>query len=71
MMKYTIAQTLSARKFKRRFGIERQTFQQLIETLTPKWRPHPQPGAKSKLGLEERVLLTLEYWREKVLSHIK
>lgn len=64
MMNYTIAQTLSARKFKRRFGIERQTFQQLIETLTPKWRPHPKPGAKPKLGLEARVLLTLEYWRE-------
>lgn len=64
MMNYTIAQTLSNRKFKRRFGVARQTFEQLIETLTPLWRPHPQPGAKPKLALEARVLLTLEYWRE-------
>jgi len=63
-MDYTAAQTLSNRKFKRRFGITRKTFKQIIETLTPLWRPHPKPGARPKLPLEERVLLTLEYWRE-------
>lgn len=64
MMNHKIAQTLSNRKFKRRFGVERKSFKQIISTLTPLWRPHPQPGAKPKLGLEDRVLLTLEYWRE-------
>ena len=63
-MDYKIAQTLSNRKFKRRFGVAHKTFKQIIETLTPRWRPHPQPGAKPKLRLADRVLLTLEYWRE-------
>lgn len=64
MMHYTIAQALSNRHFKRRFGVTRQLFQQLVATLTPEWRPHPTPGAKPKLCLAERLLVTLEYWRE-------
>jgi len=64
MMDYTIAQSLSNKHFKRRFGVTRKTFKQILETLTPDWRPVPMPGAKPKLWLEERLLVTLEYWRE-------
>lgn len=64
MMNYKIAQTLSNRQFKRRFGVKRKTFEKMIETLTPLWRPRPKPGAKPKLELTDRVLLTLAYWRE-------
>ncbi len=64
MMNYTIAQTLSPQHFKRRFGIQPQTFKQIINTLTPCWRARARPGAKPKLGLEDRVLVALEYWRE-------
>ncbi len=63
-MNYTIAQTLSPRHFKRRFGIKHQTFKQMLSALKPLWRSVPKPGAKPKLALEERVLVALEYWRE-------
>lgn len=63
-MNYTIAQTLSPKHFKRRFGVQRNTFRQMVNTLHPLWRPVPKPGAKPKLGLEDRVLVALEYWRE-------
>jgi hypothetical protein len=64
MMDYTIAQSLSNQHFKRRFGVTRKTFNHMLETLTPEWRPVPTPGAQPKLALAERVLVTLEYWRE-------
>lgn len=64
MMNYTIAQTLSPEHFKRRFGIHRATFKEMVKVLKPQWRPTPKPGAKPALGLEDRVLVALEYWRE-------
>jgi hypothetical protein len=64
MINDTLAQTLSAQQFKRRFGVQRETFKQIVKALQPRWRAEPKPGAKPKLGLEARVLLTLEYWRE-------
>lgn len=63
-MNYTIAQTLSPEHFKRRFGVQPQTFKQIVNTLKPLWRPVPKPGAKPKLVLEDRILVALEYWRE-------
>ena len=63
-MNYTIARTLSSEHFKRRFGIHRETFKQMVKALKPQWRPAPQPGTKPKLELEDRVLVALEYWRE-------
>ena len=63
-MNYTIAQTLSPEYFKRRFGIHRDTFKKMVKALQPYWRSTPRPGAKPKLGLEDRVLVALEYWRE-------
>lgn len=64
MMNYTIAQTLSPEHFKRRFGIHRTTFKQIVKALKPEWRPTSKPGAKPKLELADRVLVALEYWRE-------
>ncbi len=64
MMNYTIAQTLSPKHFKRRFGVQPKTFKQIVNPLNPLWRPVAKPGAKPKLALEDRVLVALEYWRE-------
>ena len=64
MINYITAQTLSPEHFKRRFGVQRDTFKQMVKALKPAWRPTPQPGAQPKLGLADRVLVTLEYWRE-------
>ena len=63
-MNYTIAQTLSPEHFKRRFGIHQTTFKTILKVLRPQWRATPKPGAKPSLGLEDRVLVALEYWRE-------
>lgn len=63
-MNYTLAPSLSSEHFKRRFGIQRVTFKVLVKALQPLWRPTPKPGAKPKLGLEDRILVALEYWRE-------
>lgn len=63
-MNYTIAQTLCPEHFKRRFGVQRNTFKQMANTLKPFWRPVPKPGTKPKLGIEDRLLVALEYWRE-------
>jgi hypothetical protein len=63
-MNSKIAQKLSAAHFKRRFGVQRATFKQLVKALKPLWRPTPKPGVKPKLTLGERVLICLEYWRE-------
>lgn len=64
MMNDPLAQTLSAQQFKRRFGVQRKTFKEIVKALDPLWRAEPKPGAKPKLDLAARVLLTLEYWRE-------
>ena len=59
MMNYTIAQTLSPEHFKRRFGVHRATFKQMVKALKPQWRATPKPGAKPKFEIEERVLVAL------------
>jgi hypothetical protein len=64
MMDYTIAQSLSNKHFKRRFGVTRKTFNEMVTVLAEGWRTASTPGAKPKLCLQERVLVTLEYWRE-------
>ena len=63
-MNSTIAQTLRAEQFKRRFGVQRETFKQMVKALQPEWRTTPKPGAKPKLALGDRILVALEYWRE-------
>jgi hypothetical protein len=58
---------LSAEQFKRRFGVYKQTYRKMVESVksveaesnsVSKRRPKP------KLSIEEQVLATLEYWRE-------
>ena len=64
MVDTTIAKSLSPEDFKRHFGVNRSTFEKMVEALQPTWRSTPKPGAKPKLGLSDRVLVALEYWRE-------
>ena len=64
MMNSTIAQTLSPEHFKRRFGVQRDTFKEMLKVLQPLWRPIAIRGAKPKLTLADKVLVALEYWRE-------
>ena len=64
MVDTTIAKSLSLKDFKRHFGVKRSTFEKMVEALQPVWRSTPKRGVKPKLGLSDRVLVALEYWRE-------
>jgi len=55
MMNYTASSNAFPEHFKRRFGVHRETFNQMVKALKP-WRPTLKPGAKPKLMLEDRVL---------------
>jgi transposase len=59
-------QNLKAEQFKRRFGVQIQTFKEMVNTLEQFRLENPQdkPGRRSALTLEEQVLVALEYWRE-------
>ena len=61
MMNYTIAQTLSAEQFKRRFAVQPETFKEIVKALQPEWRATPKPGAKPIVDLSDRILVALEY----------
>jgi transposase len=57
---------LKPEQFKRRFGVQIQTFKEMVNTLE-QFRlenPQDQRGRRSALTLEEQILVTLEYWRE-------
>jgi hypothetical protein len=60
-------QNLSAKKFKRRFGVHKQTFREMVEAVKSVEAKSYSPskrGPKPKLSVEEQILVTLEYWRE-------
>ena len=59
-------QNLKPEQFKRRFGIQIQTFKEMVNSLEQFRLENPQDkrGRRSALTLEEQVLVTLEYWRE-------
>lgn len=57
---------LKPQEFKRRFGVQIQTFKEMVNSLE-QYRlanPKDQRGRQSKLTLEQQVLVALEYWRE-------
>ena len=64
MVDTTKVKSLSPEDFKRHFGVKRTTFEKMVEALQPFWRSNHKPGVKPKLGLSDRVLVALEYWRE-------
>jgi len=67
------ALSLSNRQFKRLFGVKRQTFNQMLEILQEAFDQQHQRGGKppTKLRVEDRLLLTLQYWRTYVtMEHL-
>ncbi len=54
---------LKPKKFKRRFGVEKETYNFLVEIVKEKQK-NKQRGRKNKLTVEEQVLITLQYLRE-------
>ena len=63
-MNYTNAKSLSAKKFKRRFGVEKKTFGRMLEAFKQQLPERPKAGRPWALAKEDQLLATLEYWRE-------
>jgi hypothetical protein len=59
------ALSTSHRQFKRLFGVTRETFSHMLEILQHAFDKLHQRGGKppKKLHVEDRLLLTLQYWR--------
>ncbi|OPF14940.1 IS5 family transposase [Microcystis aeruginosa KW] len=60
-------QNLSDEQFKRRFGVYKQTYRKMVESVKSveaESNSASKRGPKPKLSIEEQVLVTLEYWRE-------
>lgn len=66
-MRYKDVKRLSSDRFKRLVGVQPGTFMQMLEELKPFEASFGRPP---KLCLEDRLLLTLSYWREyRTLMH--
>jgi hypothetical protein len=63
-MNYEATQTLSGQKFKRRFGVQRATFNRMVKGVKTQIPELPHPGRPPKLSIEDQILVALEYWRE-------
>ncbi len=63
-MNYEATHTLTNQKFKRRFGVQRSTFNRMVQAVTTQIPELPRRGRPFKLSLEDQVLVALEYWRE-------
>jgi len=63
-MKYQDSINLSAPEFKRLFGVQRETFEQMAKLMRQAEQNKGQGGVKPKLILEDQILVTLQYWRE-------
>lgn len=67
-MKYNNIKKLPDKQFRRLTGVQRATFNLMIEQLQSH---HSTKGRPFKLAYEEQLLLCLEYWREyRTLFHI-
>lgn len=63
-MTYESLKHLKPSAFKRKCGIHRETFEQMVEVLRPQLERTGKRGGQNKLNVEDQLLLVLEYWRE-------
>jgi transposase len=64
-MKYEQIKALAGEKFRRLTGVKRETFYKMVQILEEAERQKKaRGGRKSKLSLENRLLMALEYIRE-------
>lgn len=70
-MVYEQLKELTPAAFKRYCGVKPQTFGAMLEVLKMLEEQKKRSGRPAKLGLEDQLLLTLQYWREyRTLFHI-
>ena len=72
IMKYTEVLKLSKGKFKRFVGVKKQTFDLMIKILSFAYAvKHELGGRPDNLPLEDKLLMSLNYWREyRTYGHI-
>jgi len=63
-MKYWQAIKLPSREFKRLTGVKRQTFRLMVRLVKAEAKKKKKPGRRTKLIIEDPILVTLQYWRE-------
>ncbi len=63
-MTYEQLKSLKPSAFKRRCGVHQDTFEQMVEILRPHLDRRGKRGGQPKLGVEDQLLVVLEYWRE-------
>ena len=64
-MKYEKTKSLTEKEFRRLTGVQRKTFDKMVEILTKAEEARRRKGGhESKLSIEEMLLLSLEYLRE-------
>ena len=63
MMRYEKAKNLKDGEFKRLCGVKKETFLEMCE-IVQATENQEKRGRKSKLSVENQVLLTLTFWRE-------
>ena len=63
-MTYKQIKELKPEAFKRRCGVQMETFEQMVEILNPHLNRRGKRGGQCKLSVEDQLLVVLEYWRE-------
>ncbi len=63
-MRYEAVKELSPEAFKRLTGVKPDVFGKMAGVLRQAEKTKKKAGRPSKLGLEDKLLLTLSYWRE-------
>ena len=63
-MTYEQLKPLTPSAFKRRCGVQPETFKQMAELLRPALDRRGKRGGQCKLSVEDQLLVVLEYWRE-------
>ena len=67
------ALALSNRQFKKLFGVKRETFHKMLAILLETFEKEHRRGGKppKKVFVEDRLLITLQYWREyRTMEHL-
>ena len=63
-MTYEQIKNLSEKEFKRFCGVKPQLFEEMVCVLRQKAPESGKRGGQPKLGVEDQLLIALEYWRE-------
>lgn len=63
-MTYAQLKHLKSSAFKRRCGVQPETFEQMVAVLRPHLDRRGKRGGQAKLSVEDQLLVVLEYWRE-------